>query len=143
MKTILKEALKTAMKAQDRLRTETIRSLLSEIQYDEMNRSINDLPAPDCALVLQREVKKRHESITFEEQANRQAEKIKLQNEIAIIEEFLPKQMTAQALEDLLQDYKHSTPGAAMSSAMKFLKENHPGQYDGKVASEIAKRVFA
>jgi uncharacterized protein YqeY len=142
MKVILKESLKTAMKAKDRLRMETIRSLLSEIQYEEMQRSVSDLTTSDCTLVLQREVKKRAEAITFEEQANRPEAKAKLQSEIAIIEEFLPKQLSSDALEKILIEYKASTAGAAMSTAMKFLKEQYPGQYDGKSASEIAKRVF-
>jgi uncharacterized protein YqeY len=142
MKSTLKDALKTAMKAQDRLKMETIRSLLSEIQYEEMQKSVNDLAPNDCTLVLQREVKKRVEAIGFEEQANRPEAKAKLQSEIAIIEEFLPKQLSPEALEKILVEYKASTADAAMSTAMKFLKEHYPGQYDGKSASEIAKRVF-
>jgi uncharacterized protein YqeY len=142
MKTHLKEALKVAMKAQNRLKMETIRSLLSEIQYEEMQKGLNDLPEADCGLVLQREVKKRHEAISFEEQAGRQDAKEKLVNEIAIIEEFLPKQLSIEAIEKILTDYKTSTAGAVMGTAMKFLKERYPGQYDGKSASEIAKKVF-
>jgi uncharacterized protein YqeY len=142
MKATLKEALKSAMKAQDRLRMETIRALLSEIQYEEMQKQVQDLSATDSSVVLQREVKKRQEAIGFEEQANRQDAKAKLQAEIAIIEEFLPKQLSATELEKVLSDYKTTTPSAVMGTAMKFLKDNYAGQYDGKSASEIAKRVF-
>jgi uncharacterized protein YqeY len=142
MKATLKEALKSAMKAQDRLRLETIRALLSEIQYEEMNRSVAELSASDCSVVLQREVKKRQEAIGFEEQAGRSEAKAKLVAEIAIIEEFMPKQMTAAELEAALVEYKSSTPGAVMGTAMKFLKDRFAGQYDGKSASEIAKKVF-
>jgi uncharacterized protein YqeY len=92
--------------------------------------------------VLQREVKKRQEAIGFEEQAGRSEAKAKLVAEIAIIEEFMPKQMTAAELEAALVEYKSSTPGAVMGTAMKFLKDRFAGQYDGKSASEIAKKVF-
>jgi hypothetical protein len=142
MKATLKEALKVVMKNQDRLRMETIRSLLSEIQYEEMSKSVDELPASDMVLVLQRELKKRQEAIGFEEQANRQEAKAKLQSEIAIIETFLPKQMGAEDLERILNEFKATTPGAALNGAMKFLKEKYAGQYDGKSASEIAKRVL-
>lgn len=142
MKATLKESLKVAMKAQDRLRMETIRALLSEIQYEEMQKQVQDLSPTECSVVLQREVKKRQEAIGFEEQAGRQDAKTKLQNEIAIIEEFLPKQLTAAELEKALVEYKASTPGAVMGTAMKFLKDSYAGQYDGKSASEIAKKVF-
>ena len=142
MKATLKESLKTAMKNKDRLRMETIRSLLSEIQYEEMNKSVDELPANDTVVILQREMKKRQEAIGFEEQANRQEEKAKLQNEIAIIETFLPNQMGADDIERVLNEFKAATPGAALNGAMKFLKENYAGQYDGKSASEIAKRIL-
>ncbi len=121
---------------------ETIRALLSEIQYEEMNKSVDELPANDTVVILQREMKKRQEAIGFEEQANRQEEKAKLQNEIAIIETFLPNQMGADDIERVLNEFKAATPGAALNGAMKFLKENYAGQYDGKSASEIAKRVL-
>jgi uncharacterized protein YqeY len=142
VKAALKEALKNAMKAQDRLRMETIRGLLSEIQYEEMNKEVQDLSSNDSLAVLQREVKKRQEAIGFEEQAGRAEAIEKLNAEIAIIEVFLPKQLSADELEKVLLEHKAATPGAAMSTAMKFLKEKYAGQYDGKSASEIAKRVF-
>lgn len=142
MKAILKDALKVAMKSQDKLRMETIRALLSEIQYEEMQKSVTDLSESEASIVLQREVKKRQEAIGFEEQANRPEAKAKLLGEIAIIEEFLPKQLSVDELEKALVEYKTQNPGAVMGGAMKFLKERYAGQYDGKSASEIAKKVF-
>ena len=141
MKATLKEALKSAMKAQDKLRLETIRSVLTEIQYEEMQKSIDQLGAAECLQVALREVKKRHEAITFEEQAGRAEQKAKLQAEIAILEEFLPKQLSADDLEKIIVTLKESTPDLALNVVMKHLKDNYAGQYDGKSASEIAKRV--
>ncbi len=96
MKATFKEALKSAMKAQDKLRLETIRSVLTEIQYEEMQKSVEQLGATECLQVVQREVKKRQEAIQFEEQAGRAEQKAKLQAEIAILEEFLPKQLSGE-----------------------------------------------
>jgi uncharacterized protein YqeY len=142
MKAQLKEALKTAMKAQDKLRLETIRAALTEIQYEEMQKSLNDLGPTECLQVVQREVKKRQEAIQFEEQAGRIEEKKKLVNEIAILEEFLPKQMSSEELEKIVVSLKEQTPGLSLNVVMKHLKDNFTGQYDGKSASEIAKRVL-
>lgn len=142
MKARLKESLKHAMKAQDRLRLETIRALLTEMQYEEMQKSVDELPEADCTVIFQREVKKRQEAIQFEEQAGRQEAKSKLASEIAIIEEFLPKQMTPEQLEKAIVDFASATPGAALNHIMKHLKETYAGQYDGKSASDIAKRVL-
>lgn len=142
MKAALKDSLKSAMKAQDRLRLETIRALLTEIQYEEMQKAVEELSAAECTVIFQREVKKRQEAMQFEEQAGRQEAKEKLAGEIRIIEEFLPKQMTPEQLEKIILEFKSSTPGAALPLVMKHLKEKFAGQYDGKSASEIAKRVL-
>jgi uncharacterized protein YqeY len=142
MKKKLKEELKVAMKAQDRLRLDTIRAVLSEIQYEEMQKSVDELSDAECLAVAQREVKKRNEALQFTEQAGRAEEKQKLLAEIAILEFFLPKQLSSEDLEKIVVGLKDSTPGASMPIVMKHLKENYAGQYDGKSASEIVKRVL-
>ncbi|MEI6518191.1 MAG: GatB/YqeY domain-containing protein, partial [bacterium] len=110
MKAKLKEALKPAMKAKDRVRLDTIRGILSEIQYEEMQRSVTDLTESDCTLILHRELKKRQESLQFAEQANREDSKTTLLLEISIIESFLPVQLNAQELERIILEVKSSTP---------------------------------
>lgn len=142
MKATLKEALKSAMKAKDKISLDTIRSVLTEIQYEEMQKSIEELGATECLQVVQREVKKRLEAIQFEEQAGRAEQKAKLQAEIAVLENFLPKQLSSEELEKIIVHLKESTPGVALNLVMKHLKDNYAGQYDGKSASEIAKRVL-
>jgi len=142
MKAILRDALKGAMKSQNKLQLETIRAVLSEIQYEEMQRSIDELDAAGCLQVVQREVKKRQEAIQFAEQANRPEAKEKLQGEIAILEAFLPKQLSSSELETIIVKLKESTPGLSLNVVMKHLKDSYGGQYDGKSASEIAKRVI-
>lgn len=142
MKTILKDALKSAMRAKNKIATETIRALLSEIQYEELQSGKPEIAESDCLTICQREVKKRKEAISFEEQANRTEEKMKLEAEIAVLEEFLPQMLSEERLESILEDFKSSNEGASMGLAMKHLKESYQGQYDGKVASQLAKQIF-
>lgn len=141
MKATLKEALKSAMKAQDKIRLDTIRSVLTEIQYEEMQKSVEQLSPSECLQVVQREVKKRQEAIQFEEQAGRAEAKAKLVAEIAVLESFLPKQLSAEELEKIIVKLKETTPGLTLNVVMKHLKDSYAGQYDGKSASEVAKRV--
>jgi uncharacterized protein YqeY len=142
MKQKLKADLKNAMKAQDRLRLDTIRAVLSEIQYEEMQKSINELPEQDCVTVVQREVKKRQEAIQFADQANRPEAKQQLLSEIAVLESFLPKQLSSDELERMIVEMKSSNTALTLPLVMKHLKENFAGKYDGKLASEAAKRVL-
>lgn len=142
MKTELQSAMKDAMRAKDKVRVEAIRTLLSAIQYEEMEKKVDALPSDAILAILQRELKKRKEEVEFAEKANRSDLKEKLAIEMALIESFLPKQLSTADLEKALQEMKASTPGLNMGTAMKMLKEKFPGQYDGKMASEIAKKVF-
>ena len=56
--------------------------------------------------------------------------------ERAILEEFLPKQLTEDELHDM------ATGRGSMPDFMKYLKENYAGQYDGKLAATVAKSVY-
>ena len=56
--------------------------------------------------------------------------------ERSVLERFLPLQLTELALVNIAQNHK------SMPEFMKFLKENHAGQYDGKLASIVAKNIY-
>lgn len=142
MKLKLQEAMKAAMKSKDKIRLDTIRGLLTAIQYEEIEKKIEPLPEDAILSVIQREVKKRREENDFAEKANRPDLVQNLKLEIAVLEGFLPAQLTAEQIEKFFSDYKSKTPGANMGAAMKAIKDTHAGQYDSKSASDIAKRVF-
>jgi len=56
--------------------------------------------------------------------------------ERTVLERFLPLQLTELALMNIAKNHK------SMPEFMKFLKENHAGQYDGKLASIVAKNIY-
>lgn len=141
-KTELQNEVKLAMKAKDRLSIDTIRSILAAIQYEEMQKGVENLAEAQITEVLLREHKKRKEEIEFAENGGRGDLKEKSIAELKIIERFLPQQLSSEALEKILTDIKAGTPGANMGVAMKVLKDKFAGQYDSKLASEIAKKLF-
>ena len=53
-----------------------------------------------------------------------------------LLEQFLPQQLTELALQHIAENH------SSMPEFMKFLKEHHAGQYDGKLAATVAKSVF-
>lgn len=142
MKEKLQEAVRAAMKAKDRVRLDTVRMLLSAVQYEEMQKKADSLSEEQSAAVLQREVNKRKEEIEYAEKAGRADQKERLIQEIACIEEFLPKQLSPAELEKIITDLKSANPSVNMGGVMKALKESYAGQYDGKIASEAAKKVL-
>jgi len=75
-----------------------------------------------------------------------------LKSEWAILSSYLPTQLTSDEIREigkkLLSDAIDNPPGGVpyakpgFGDAMKHLKENYNGQYDGKLASEVLKSVF-
>lgn len=140
LKSKLQEGLKAAMKSKDKLLLQTVRALLTEIQYLEMQSS-KEISTDDEQALLKRELKKRKEVIEFSEQAGRTEAKQEAEAEAKIIEGFLPKQLSAEELESIISTFKNSNPSANMGAVMAYLKGSFGGQYDGKLASEIVKKL--
>jgi uncharacterized protein YqeY len=142
MKQELKAEMKDAMKAKDKPRLETIRGLLSAIQYEEMNKGVEDLPEATIVSVLQTEVKKRKESLDFAQQNDRTDMIESLNTEIAVIEKFLPSQLNQEELEKIVAGLIEGSPEANMGQIMGALKSEYAGQYDGKLASQVVKAAL-
>lgn len=142
MKDQLKATLKEALKARDQVKLDTVRGLLSAIQYEEMDKKVEPLPKDGIITLIQREVKKRREEIEYAEKANRPEAKEQLLVEISHLEGWLPKQLSASELEKIVVDLKNSNSGINVGLAMKTLKETYAGQYDGKLASDLVKKIL-
>jgi uncharacterized protein YqeY len=142
MKQEIQNQIKIAMKAGKKIEVQTLRALLSAIQYEEMQKGLESLAENDLIAILKNETKKRREALEFAEKASREDQKTELLTELACIESFLPKQLTADEVEKVLTDFKNTNPSGNMGLAMKALKDNYTGQYDGKLASELAKKIF-
>lgn len=143
MKAKLKAELIVAMKAREQVRVDTIRSLISELTYEEIQRGTEDLPQDVVLAVLKTGVKKRKEELEYAEKAARPDLVEKLNKELATIEAFLPSQLGADALEKMIVEMKSKNPALNMGDAMKQLKEGFAGQYDGRLASDLAKKLLS
>lgn len=141
MKERLKNDMKEAMKAKDKLTLSTVRALISAIQYEEMQKG-EDLKEEQYIAIFKNEVKKRKETLEFLEKADKQDEIKEANAEILVIEKYLPSQLSEAKLKEILEELKSSDANANMGLAMKHLKDNFNGQYDGKMASSLAKAMF-
>lgn len=143
MKATLQAAMKDAMRAKDKPKLDTIRGILAAIQYEEMEKKVEPLPDGAIIEVLQREIKKRREEIEFFEKAGRAEQVAALKGDIVTIEGFLPRQLTVDELTTIINSLRAADPTLNLGGAMKLLKERHGGTYDGRVASELVKKMFA
>lgn len=143
----LSEALKDAMRAQEKRRTTTLRLILAAIKDRDIagreNGSRDLVGDEDILQLLQKMVRQRRESIETFEQGGRLELADQEREEITIIEDFLPKQMSeaeiAAAVDAVVADL-----GAAgikdMGRVMAALRERYPGTMDFGKASAAAKQ---
>ena len=134
-----------AMKAGDKLRTETLRMLRASII--ELNkRGLNREITPEEELsILTSAAKKRKEAIEEFKKAGRNEMAEKEESELLIIQEYLPKQLTREEIYEIVKNVivecGASSPkdfGKAMPLAMKSLK----GKADGKLIQDIVKELL-
>lgn len=143
MKKQLQTEMKEAMKAKDKVRLSTIRSLITAIQYEEMQRGIDELQEEQNLAILKNEAKKRKEAIEYLEPKGESEDLAAAKEELTIIEGYLPEQFSEDRLKEVLEAFKAEQSDANMGQAMGYLKANFAGKYDGKAASVLAKEIFA
>ncbi len=121
IKTQLNESLKTAMKSGDMTRKDTLRMALAAIKQVEVDKRIALDDAAVMAL-LQKEIKNRREAIEEGKKANRADLISANQEEIAILEAFLPAAMPAEELRAIVQAAIAETGAAAPTDMGKVMK---------------------
>jgi uncharacterized protein len=140
----LTQSLKEALKAKDELRKRVVRMALSAIKNAEVEKK-SELDEPDVLAILQKEVKARHETIDGAKQAGRDDLISIAEDEIAVLEGYLPKALSREELETLVKE-AISESGATsikeMGLVMKALMPKVRGRADGKEANQIVRELL-
>ncbi len=137
------EDLKAAMKSGNKLRLETLRMLRAQIiEFEKkgLDRTMNE---DDEMSILMAAAKKRKEAIEIFTKAGRMELVEQETKELEIISEYLPKQLSREDAERIVENLIQQSGAASMKDigkvmpgAMKELK----GKIDSKVISEIVKQ---
>ena len=144
MREILVEQMKDAMRAGDKIRVGTLRLIMAALKDREieMRGSGKIVSRADELALLAKMVKSRQESLLIYQQAGRQELAEQESAEIAIIGEFLPKQMDEAAMTAAVEAAIALTGAVGikdMGKVVAALKESYPGQMDFAKASAIVK----
>ena len=141
----IKEAMKAAMKARDKARLGTIRLIQAEIKRIEVDERIEVDDARALA-VLDKMVKQRRDSAQQYSDAGREELAAVENAEIAVLQEFLPVQLTEAELVDMV-DAAIAASGAtgmqAMGPVMGQLKPQLAGRADMGMVSKLVKGKLA
>lgn len=142
----LRSDLRDAMRAKDVPRRNTIRMLEAAIKNAEIEKRGADLPDADVLAILQRQVKQRRESIEQFEKGGRDDLAETERVEIAIIEQYLPRQLNreevterARAVIDQVGASGPGDRGKVMGMLMKELR----GEADGSLVNAVVGELLA
>jgi len=139
------DQLKSAMKAGDAARISTLRMILArlkEVDIAARPRGVTQVPDEEVFAMLRGMVKSRRESAALYRQGNRPELAEKEEAEIAIIESFLPQQLSGQALEEAVAAAIAETCAAGakdMGRVMAALKARHGSSIDLAEASRLVR----
>ena len=140
LKQRITEAMKAAMRARDKARLGAVRLALAEIKKVEVDERIN-LDDSRITSILDKMVKQRRESIKQFETAGRTDLVAQEQQEINVIREFLPEELSEEELDTIIKTALEKSGASSMqdmSNLMRLVKPQVVGRADiGAVSQKI------
>ncbi len=138
----INQEIARALKSGDRTKVSTLRLLSSALNYERIAKG-RDLTEEEEILVVKKEVKKRKEAIEIYDKVG-ESERADLERkELSILEEFLPKQISDEELEKIIDDvilyFRENKLDLNFGMVMKEVMKKVLGKADGKKVSEIVK----
>lgn len=141
----LSEDLKTAMKAKEKIKVETIRMVRAQLKDFQIAKG-DELNEEDEISVLTNAAKKRKEALELYEKSDRQDLIEQEKQELEIISAYLPAQLSKEEVEKVvlkvMEEVEASSPqdlGKVMGATMKDLK----GKADGRMVQEIVREKLS
>ena len=142
----ISEDLKSAMKSGDRIRLETLRTMRAVLLEKEIEkRGGPAMTAEDEVATLTSAAKKRKESIDLFTQGGRPELAHQEELELAIIQEYLPRQLTAEEVATLIREAVVQTGAsgpADFARVMPLVMKQVRGKADGKVVQDLVKKAL-
>ena len=140
--------LKTAMKAGEKRRVETIRMIMAALKERDIEARTSGKPVgdEDILALLQKLVKSRQESAEIYEKAGRDDLATQEREEVAIIAAYLPKQLDEAAVKAAVEAAIAETGAGSMKDmgrVVAALKANYAGQMDFSKASAAVKAALS
>lgn len=149
-RTELTNSMKEAMKAKDQLTLDTVRMVLAKIKDQDIaarsSGNQDGITDGEIASLLQNMIKQRQESAKMYRDGNRPELAEKEDNEISVIEKYLPKQLSDAEIQSVVEKIVASTGATSikdMGKVMGELKANYAGQLDMAKAGAVIKQKLA
>jgi uncharacterized protein YqeY len=140
----LKADVKTAMREKNILVRDTIRMVLASVKQIEVDerREVSD---DDTLKIVQKAVKQREDAIGFAKEGGRGDLVEQNQQEIQILQNYLPKQLSDDELKSILQEIISKVGATSMKDMGKVMgvaSKQLNGQADGKRINQTVKELL-
>ena len=142
----INDNIKKAMLAKDEKGLRAYRAIKAALLLAKTAEGAGDTLSPDVEIkLLQKLVKQRRDSIEIFEQQNRSDLAIKEKEEVEVIEQFLPKQMSAEEIKEVVAAIIKETGVTGiggLGQVMGIASKQLAGKADGKAISAVVKELL-
>jgi uncharacterized protein YqeY len=141
----IQQELKAAMLARDANTLGTLRLLKSAIGYAQIEKKTDALPDAEVVALIQKEIKKRRDSIEQFQAGGRPELAAKEGTEILVLEKFLPQPLSADELEQMIRAVIQETGATSkkeMGAVIKAVQAKAAGRADGKTISGLVGKLL-
>ncbi|MFO7974293.1 MAG: GatB/YqeY domain-containing protein [Candidatus Hydrogenedentota bacterium] len=138
----IQNEMKSAMKNKDTERLECLRMLKAAVMMKEKEtgKAVSD---EEAMAALRSEIRKRRQSLDVFHEHGKDAEAAATEREIAVIDEFLPRQLSADELEAKVRAYLDEHPDINHPGKLTGIMKKEVGEAaDGKVLNEVCRKVL-
>jgi hypothetical protein len=137
--------LKTAMLEKDNERRDALRLILASLRSSEkdLQRPLSD---DEELQVLQRERKRRIEAATAFRDGGREEQAAKEEQELAVLQEFMPEPLSEDELEDIIDDVIAEVGATSLNQLGRVMADVMPqvaGRADGSIVSQLVREKLA
>lgn len=141
LKQQLDQDIKTALLSGDKSKAEVLKSLKSAVLYEEVAQKLRDTGLTDdqMLVVFAREAKKRGESAELYKKAGESDRAAAELSEKEIIDSYLPKQLSNEDLEAIVDEVVSQNPGANMGQLMGLVRAKVGQRAEGGRIAQVVK----
>ena len=138
----VQNAMKDALRNKDQLRLDCLRMIKGALLNKEKEGS-GEVSEEVAVQVLRSEVRKRQDSIGIFREHGKEDDAIRTEQEIAIIDSFLPSQLSREQVEYKVRAYLAEHPDINHAGRLTgALKKELGDEVDGKVLNEVCRKVL-
>ena len=141
----IQEEVKNSLKSGEKFKASTLRLIVSALKLEEKNKA-KTLTDNEALEILTKMIKQRKDSISQFETANRLELAQKEKDEIKIIQNYLPEQLTEEELSALIDEIIEEVNAESvkdMGKVMSVLKPKITGKADAGIASGLVKKLLS